>query len=164
MPPRRIDEAVFLRLLGDELRKARKRRGLIRRDLAPQLQPEVSTQTIATYELGTRAAPGTRFVEVCMLLGEKPADLLRRTWERMIDDPDTATGWDIDLAAAARLHDADLTPLAAWAAVRLAYNPLQPTTTRLSPAAITHLATLCGLDWRVLAARLPRPGGPAAGM
>jgi hypothetical protein len=156
MAARPIDEAVFLRLLGDELRAARKRRGLIRRDLVLKLDHELSLQTLATYELGTRAAPVTRFVEVCMALGEQPAEILRRAWERMVDDPDTATGWDVDLAAAAQVGDTDLAPLAAWSVLRLR-DPGQPKIARLDRSAIKPLAALCGLEWWELARRLPRP-------
>lgn len=152
----RVDEAVFRRVLGDELRAARKRRGLYRKDMLPELDHEVSLQTLATYELGTRAMPVTRFVEICMVLDVSPVEILQRTWERVIDDPNTASGWDVDLAAAARLGDADLAPLAAWAAVRLRTDG-QPMIIRLDRAAITHLATLCRLSWWVLVSRLPRP-------
>jgi transcriptional regulator with XRE-family HTH domain len=154
--PTRVDEAVFRRVLGDELRAARKRRGLSRKDMIPHLNRQVSLQTLATYEQGTRAMPITRFVEICLVLDVSPVEILRRTWERVIDEPHRASGWDVDLAAAAQLGDADLAPLAAWAAVRLHIHG-QPTITRLNRAAITHLATLCRLEWWVLVSRLPQP-------
>src|SRR6266545_3357565 len=119
MPAHRIDAAMLRRVLGDELRAARKRLGLSRKDVLPRLDRAVFLKTLATYELGTRAIPVTRFVEICLVLGVSPMDIFRRTWERAVDDRDTSSGWDVDLVAAAQLPDAQLAPLAAWATVRL---------------------------------------------
>jgi hypothetical protein len=156
MCPNLIDDARFGRVLGDELRAARLARGLVRREVAPRLNPPVSLNTLATYELGTRHLPVTRFVEICLLLDVLPMDLLRRACERV--SADLTTGWQVDLAAAAKLRDPALAPLAAWAAVRLGHG--QRRVARLDRAAIVPLATLCGLEWHVLVARLPHVPPP----
>lgn len=157
MPAHRIDAAVLQRVLGDELRAARTARGLSRKDVLSQLDRTVSVKALATYELGTRAMPVTRLVEICLVLDVSPMEIFRRTWERTVDDRDTASGWDVDLTAAAQLPDTELAPLAAWASVRL-HGYGQRKTFRLSRTAIKPLAALCGLEWWDLARRLPRPG------
>jgi len=97
MPAHRIDGAVLRRVLGEELRAARMARGLARRDVVPELDRKVSLKALATYELGTRAMPVTRFIEICAVLRVSPVEIMRRTWERAVDDRDTASGWDVDL-------------------------------------------------------------------
>jgi hypothetical protein len=150
MALRLIDAERFLRVLGEELRAARKRHGLIRRDIIPQLDRPVSEPTLGTYELGTRDAPITRIVEFCMAMGESPVEVIRRAWEQT-----RIAGFNLDLAAVAQLRDADLAPLVAWAVVHLKARDGRRIV-YLSRAAIAPLAVLCKLEWLDLVHRLPR--------
>jgi transcriptional regulator with XRE-family HTH domain len=149
-----LDGDAFRRVLGDELRAARKERGLIRKDVAPHLDHDMSLQTLATYELGTRNMPVVRFVEICRELGVSPVEILRRAYERVF--PETAVTWTVDLTDAARLEDPELAPLCNWAASRLRFLPLGARrTVRLDRAAVEPLAALCGLEPCELIRRLP---------
>lgn len=151
-----FDGNEFRRALGDEMRKGRKKRGLIRREIPPLLCREVSEQTVATYELGTRHVSVVNFVDYCLAVDESPMDVLRNAYARVID-PSERDGWDVDLAAAARLYGTQLEPLAAWATTRMA-SPEHPRVAHLDRAAIMPLATLCGIGWADLVRRLPEPG------
>ncbi|HEU5110532.1 MAG TPA: helix-turn-helix transcriptional regulator, partial [Micromonosporaceae bacterium] len=71
-----LDVATYQRVLGDELRLLRKRRGWTRKDLNDRLRRDISLQTLATYELGTRQISVIRLVEICHALDELPHDLL----------------------------------------------------------------------------------------
>src|SRR3981081_3049844 len=57
-----IDAETYQRILGDELRKLRRQRGWTRKELNQHLQSEISLQTLATYELGTRQCSVVRLV------------------------------------------------------------------------------------------------------
>lgn len=153
MTPDQFDPATFGRVLGDEMRKARKRCDLFRREVPPRMSRQVSEQTVATYELGTRHVSVVNFVDYCLAVDTSPVEVLRDTYRRVVDrsQPD---GWDVDITVAARLHDPELAPLACWARSCLA-NPDHPRMVHLSRAAVQSLAALCGLDWFRLVGRLP---------
>ncbi len=151
------EDAVFMRVLGDELRAVRRAKGWIREDVAPRIQEGVSLQTLASWELGQRHINVVRFVATCLTLEASPMDVLHRTWDRVFGDSQDA--WVVDLNAAARLPASDLAPLRSWARSRLAELPYkQATIARLPPAAIEPLAYLCGLDEVELVRRLLRAG------
>jgi hypothetical protein len=148
-----LDGDAFRRALGDELRRERTAHGLLRRDLQPRLDQDVSMQALATWELGTRNMPILRFVEICLELDVSPMEMLRRAYERMF--PETAITWTVDLTDSARLQPPELTPLRNWAASMLKFLPLgAPRIIRLDQAAVKPLATLCGLAPRKLVQRL----------
>ncbi|MBO0840526.1 MAG: helix-turn-helix transcriptional regulator, partial [Sciscionella sp.] len=79
----RIDVANYQRTVGDELRRARKQHGWTRKELQERLNNEVSWQTLATYELGTRQCSVARFAELCAALDEQPYALLERVHQRL---------------------------------------------------------------------------------
>ncbi len=81
-----LDTATYQRVLGDELRRLRKQRGWTRRDLNRRLQSDISLQTLATYELGTRQCSVVRLVEICLALDEVPHELLARVHQRVFSD------------------------------------------------------------------------------
>jgi transcriptional regulator with XRE-family HTH domain len=105
---------ALLRVLGDELRRARKDHGWTRQDLLDQLGEDISLKAIATYELGTRKITVARLAAICQTLNTTAAEIIGRAYGRLSDNPDLALGWTIDLHAAARLHPAELTPLRRW--------------------------------------------------
>jgi transcriptional regulator with XRE-family HTH domain len=150
---------AFMRILGDEIRRLRKARGWIREDLRIRLSEDISLQTLATYELGTRKITVVRLLDICNALDTTPAAVIARAYERWQDDPDASVGRTIDLFAAARLDVAELTPLRNWAITRLAGLSDEPPTAAktawLTQPALNAMATLCGLDPTDMVKRLP---------
>lgn len=142
----RIDATVYQRVLGDELRKVRKQRGWTRKELNDRLQTEISLQTLATYELGTRQCTVVRFVELCMALNEQPHVLMSRVHDRVFAG--TAVGRvHVDLRRVVRDPRPELSPLRRWAAGRLAAHVgPEPPVVPLDLAALETLAELCGVD------------------
>jgi transcriptional regulator with XRE-family HTH domain len=135
--------AQFLRVLGDELRKARRRRGWRRRDLRERLDMEISLQALATYELGTRAITVVRLLEITEVLEVALPDLLDRTLRRI---EDIRSGAIVDLVVLARSRRAELAPLRQWAQARLAHARMRESTlVRLDRVGIESLAELCGV-------------------
>ena len=92
-----IDTAAYQRVLGDELRSLRKQRGWTRKELNRRLQSDISLQTLATYELGTRQCSVVRLVEICVALGVPAHEVLARVHERVFGDA-PAGHLSVDLA------------------------------------------------------------------
>lgn len=157
----RIDAAVYQRVLGDELRKARKQRGWTRKELNERLQTEISLQTLATYELGTRQCTVVRFVELCMALDELPHELMSRVHDRVFAG--TPVGRvHVDLRRVVRDAHPELTPLRRWASGRLAAHVgPEPPVVPLDAAALDRLAELCGVDIVELVGKLRPLSVPA---
>lgn len=150
----KIDAAQYQRALGDELRKARKRRGWTRKNLQDRLACEISLQTLATYELGTRQCSVVRLAELCLALDEPPHQLLERVHQRMFVE-DTSGKVRVNLANAAADRSQELLPLRKWAADRLSAGGRSgPAEVALDLSALEQLAQLCGLDTVELLRRL----------
>ncbi|WP_410595562.1 helix-turn-helix domain-containing protein [Amycolatopsis sp. lyj-23] len=140
-----IDNALYRRILGDEIRRTRRRPGWTREELRARMGGTLSLQTLATYELGTRHCSLIRFVEICMALGEPPSDVLARTHRRVTPDP--ADGLLVHLNAIVRDAPPTLEPLRRWAQNRLACSGIPSGEEEiLSGAALEHLARLCGMS------------------
>jgi transcriptional regulator with XRE-family HTH domain len=139
------DLAAFPKALGTELRRRRTERGWSRRDLLRRLPNDVSVQTLATYELGTRAISVLRLVELCEALGTTAHELLANA-DGTIRPPHTGLV-RIDLRAVARTSRHELAPARRWAVSRLHQlgDDESPMTT-LDRAAVEQLARLCGLS------------------
>jgi transcriptional regulator with XRE-family HTH domain len=158
-----LDVATYQRVLGDEIRRLRKQRGWTRKDLNERLQSDISLQTLATYELGTRQVSVVRLVEICRALDELPHELLARVHERVFADAPVGR-IRIDLRKVVRDSQPELLPLRRWAAGRLAGDPSpHPVEVHLDIAALERMAELCGLDTVDLIARLRRIGGHPTG-
>ncbi|MGH3677425.1 MAG: helix-turn-helix domain-containing protein [Mycobacterium sp.] len=141
------------RVLGNELRAVRKQRGWTRRDLLSHSDLDISLQTLATYELGTRHCTVVRLWELSEVLDEPMDQLIVRVmrglgeWE--------ASGLTIDLRAAAANTLANLGPLSGWAKAQLATRPPDHApAVSLNRAALDRLAQVCGLDTAELMNRL----------
>ena len=67
------------------IRSLRKQRGWTRKELNRRLQSDISLQTLATYELGTRQCSVTRLVEICVALGVPAAGVDQRRCGGIID-------------------------------------------------------------------------------
>ncbi len=158
-----IDGAVYQRVLGDEIRRLRKQRGWTRKELNGRLQSEISLQTLATYELGTRQCSVVRFVEICLALEATPHDLMARVHDRVFAD--TPVGRvRIDLERAVRDRTPELVPLRRWAAEMLAEHDGKPgaAEVHLDLSALERLAELCGMETVDLISRLQALSAPDA--
>lgn len=142
----------FARTLGNELRTARKQRGWTRKQMRAHLaadadgseDDEVSLQTLATYELGTRRISVERLVELCAALEQPPDQLLLRaiTGAFGADHADRVT---VDLSALVRTADPRLAHLRRWAAIRVRQRPAAlPPVEELDEHALAALAALAG--------------------
>lgn len=151
--------ARYHRLLGTELRRMRERLNWTRRDLKQRLRDDLSLQTIATYELGTRQCSVTRFVEICLALDETPHDVLARVHKQVFADQADAegsAGVRVDLRAVAEDDDPVLAPLRRWAAARWGQTAGGAATAMLDRTALTSLAQLCAIPADDMATRLAR--------
>jgi len=156
-----FDVGVYQRVLGDEIRRLRKKRGLTRKQLNRRLQSEISLQTLATYELGTRQCSVVRLVEICVALDEQPHELLARVHERVFTDSPRGR-IRLDLRQVVRDDHDELLPLRRWARGRLNQHPsTNSAEVQLDFAALEQLAALCGLDTVELIAMLRKIGGAA---
>jgi transcriptional regulator with XRE-family HTH domain len=148
-----IDGETYQRVLGEELRKLRRRRGWTRKQLNQHLQSQISLQTLATYELGTRQCSVVRLVELCIAMDELPQNLLAKVHSRVfIDEPGRVR---IDLTKVIADAQPELLPLRRWAEDRL--NAATGTATKevqLDLAALERMAELCGLATVDLIAKL----------
>ncbi|GLZ31877.1 transcriptional regulator [Lentzea sp. NBRC 105346] len=141
-----IDTVAYQRVLGDELRTLRKQRGWTRKELNSRLQTEISLQTLATYELGTRQCSVVRLVEICHALDIPAHEVMARVHERVFGDT-PAGHLTLNLDAIAADDSTHLMPLRRWAQGRL--HQLAPGHTRevhLDLPALEYLAQLCQLS------------------
>lgn len=152
-----LDPDEYQHVLGEELRELRNRKGWTRKDLSERLDSEISQQTLATYELGTRHCSVVRLVELCLAMGEQPQELLARVQRRLF--PQQPGGVRVSLRALTELDGAEFAPLRRWSLGRLhqasTYADESATdAVLLDPHALHWLAQLCGMDATQLATRL----------
>jgi transcriptional regulator with XRE-family HTH domain len=141
----KIDTEAYQRVLGDEIRSLRKQRGWTRKDLNKRLQTEISLQTLATYELGTRQCSVVRLVEICHALDVPAHEVLARVHERFFGDT-PAGHLTLNLAAVAATDNPRLVPLRRWAAGRLhVLPPGASPEVHLDLPALENMAQLCQL-------------------
>jgi len=146
-----IDTELYQRVLGEELRTLRRRRGWTRKELNQHLQSDISLQTLATYELGTRQCSVVRLVELCLAMDEQPAELLARVHQRVFtDEPGKVR---LDLASIIADSQPELQPLRRWVADRLRHPGTQREV-QLDPPALEWMAELCGISPGELIAKL----------
>ncbi|ONF73957.1 helix-turn-helix domain-containing protein [Amycolatopsis keratiniphila] len=155
------DQATeYQRVLGDELRTLRRGRGWTRKQLAAALQSDLSLQTLATYELGTRHCSVVRLAELCLAMEEQPQDLLARVHRRVFAEPPAGV-LRLNLAAMLvddQAHLGPLGPLYRWARERFDRGPAE---VELELAVVEFLAKLCETSVEQLL-HLLRPYLPAA--
>lgn len=141
-----IDTAAYQRVLGDELRSLRRQRGWTRKELNRRLQSDISLQTLATYELGTRQCSVLRLVEICAALGVPAHEVLARVHERMFGDT-PAGHLTLDLVAIVADERPELLPLRRWARGRLQQLPIgHAPEVHLDLPALEYMAQLCRLS------------------
>ena len=156
-----LDTATYQRVLGDELRRLRKQRGWTRRDLNRRLQSDISLQTLATYELGTRQCSVVRLVEICIALDEVPHELLGRVHQRVFSDSPVGR-IRLDLRKIVRDDQPELGPLRRWAKGKLTESNGHHADVSLDIAALERMAELCGVDTLDLISRLRKITGTPA--
>ena len=146
---------VFACMLGEELRRARQQRGWTRKQLLAHLESDISLQTVATYESGTRQCSVARLIELCHALEIHAHDLLARVHQRARLDVVGHLALDLDRV----VHDTqpELMPLHRWARQRLAtIQRNQPHAVPLDLAALESMAKLCDMTTVELVNRLRR--------
>ncbi|MGH3450636.1 MAG: helix-turn-helix domain-containing protein [Haloechinothrix sp.] len=149
----RFDVETYQRVLGDELRKARKRRGWTRKELNNNLQSDISLQTLATYELGTRQCSVVRLAEICTAMGEQPQEVLARVHTRVFGS--TESHIQLNLHHIVDDTQPELLPLRRWAADRLQRQAEDDSEViHLDLPALERMAELCGVDTADLLDRL----------
>jgi hypothetical protein len=143
----------YTRTLGDELRRRRTTLRWTRKSMlavyTAQTHDDMSVQTLATYELGTRNMAIERLDRVARTLGTFAGVVLTDVDRRMYSTPATLT---VNLLMLARTTRPELAPAAKWAAVHCT-NVINPVT-ELSDDALTQLAELCDLDFTTLTVAL----------
>jgi transcriptional regulator with XRE-family HTH domain len=150
------DLTAYPAALGRQLRRRRAARGWTRKDLLSRLPGDLSVQTLATYELGTRGISVLRLVEICAALGTTAHELLASI-ECSIH-PGHTDRIDVDLRTLARDTRPELVPAQRWAASRLStLVDGEPGVATLERPAVEQLARLCGLAPTALLHTLPRP-------
>ncbi|MFB9691355.1 helix-turn-helix domain-containing protein [Amycolatopsis plumensis] len=138
-----LDADVYQRILGDELRMLRRRRGWTRKELQRQLPSGISVQTLATYELGSRQCSVVRLAELCLAMGELPQHLIARVHQRVVvDGPGHVR---VNLRCHVTLVEPHFVPLRRWAEDRLR-QPGACEDVQLDLAALCRMAELCDLQ------------------
>ena len=149
-----IDAAGYQRVLGDELRRVRKQRGWTRKELQHRLGNDISLQTLATYELGTRQCSVVRLAELCLAMDVLPHDVLARVHERVFSN-ERPGHIRVNLTRVVSDTQQELLPLRRWAVDRLQQTPAgQSAEIHLDLAALEQMAELCGIDTVELIGRL----------
>lgn len=147
-----MDIASYQRALGDELRRIRRQRGWTRKDLQEHMPSEVSLQTLATYELGTRQCTVIRLVELCIALEHQPHEVLARVHDRVFGQDRTGKV-KVDLTKVIKDEQPELRPFRRWARDRLGETGAAQEVALDLPA-LEQLASLCGLDTVELVGKL----------
>jgi transcriptional regulator with XRE-family HTH domain len=143
--------------LGIELRSARLRKGWTRVQLVRRLPVKLSTQTIATYEFGTRHMPVKRLYEICETLDERVEEVLTRVRARLAEQ-DGGEVLYLDLSASAKCRQWWMEPLSKWARIRLKHDPTAKSVAVLSGDALEYLAAICGTNAQEISAFLRESG------
>ncbi|MFK0249306.1 helix-turn-helix domain-containing protein [Amycolatopsis azurea] len=136
-------------ILGEALRADRAKKQWTRLELSRRLDGNLSTQTVATYELGTRHVSVVRLVELSEALNRDPVELLREVHQRA-----SGTFIVVDLERIVVSDEPGLHPLREWAECRLATLVAGPAHVFVSVVALPPLATLCGIAQSELLVRL----------
>jgi len=134
---------TFARVLGDLLRNHRRGHHLSRHDVVSTMDNEVSVQTLASWELGTRNMGVSRLVEVSHAIDIRPGTILGRAHDLVFGTVDVPLA-TLNLADLARTTIPELQPLRPWADLRAREFPPSCTPELpLTRASLNNLATLC---------------------
>ncbi|MBB5856374.1 helix-turn-helix domain-containing protein [Amycolatopsis umgeniensis] len=115
----------FAHALGELLRSARRERGWTRKQMGAAMganEVDLSVQTLASYELGTRRISVERLIEVCAVLNKQPDELLLSA-TTLAFSGHYGTRITVDLLGLAHTTDPRLRSLRQWARVRIQQSP-----------------------------------------
>ena len=143
----------YMRILGDVIRRHRKRKGWTRKELRcallalPRGAVDISLQTLATYELGTRQCSAVRLSQLAAALGTRAGVITGETDERVFAADDR---FIVDLVRLAASPLDYLVRPARWAQLQLDTVKLSDPypVHELTVSALEQLANLCALDLR----------------
>lgn len=148
---------IFIRALGEELRRARSGVGLTQSELVNLMPSDIHVQTLATYERGIRQCTVGRFIEICRVLGVAASDVLDLAMQRARLEVDLQIiGVQVDLHALVRDKQPELEPLRQWARNRLASESGITGIARIDWISVQELGTLIGLSSAEMVERLVR--------
>ncbi|ANN21160.1 transcriptional regulator [Amycolatopsis orientalis] len=137
----------FARALGETLRSARRERGWTRKQMRAAMctsDDDLSLQTLASYELGTRRISVERLIEVCAVLKKQPDELLRRA-TTLAFSGHYGTHITVDLLGLAQTTDPRLRPLRRWAQVRTQQSSAERVLVEeLDATALSAMADIAG--------------------
>ncbi|AIG73313.1 Hypothetical protein AJAP_01915 [Amycolatopsis japonica] len=138
----------FAHALGELLRSARRECGWTRKQMRAAMcagDDELSLQTLASYELGTRRISVERLIEVCAVLKKQPDELLRRA-TTLAFSGHYGTRIKVDLLRLAHTTDPRLRPLRRWAQVRTQQSPAERILVEeLDATALSAMAGIAGI-------------------
>jgi len=142
---------VYIQVLGEHLRARRKRMGRTRKEVLSvfPLPEQVSLQTYATWELGTRVMPVSRLAMLSAALGTTPHEVLTDVDRVVFGGP--GANITVDLTKVATLAAPELSHVARWARAGISGGR---TAARLSSDDVNHLAALGNVPVGDLAAAL----------
>jgi transcriptional regulator with XRE-family HTH domain len=142
-----FDEALYSKLLGEELRALRLRRGWTLEKLQQHVQCDRTAQTLRFYEQGERNLSVVRLADMCTAMDELPHELIARVHKRMAYfQPDQIA---IDLAAVSANTHPSLQPLQVWARDKLLTQTTHSATAGriwIDAPTVDSLALLCGMS------------------
>ncbi len=145
--PTREQLNQFAHALGELLRSARRERGWTRKQLRAAMcadEDDLSLQTLASYELGTRRISVERLIAVCAALDKRPDELLRRA-TTLAFSGHYGTRITVDLLDLAHTTDPRLQPLQRWAQVRAQQSPAERVLVEeLDATALSAMAGIAG--------------------
>jgi transcriptional regulator with XRE-family HTH domain len=136
--------------MADHLRTLRKSKRWTRKDMAKRLRRTISSQTLTTYELGTRAVPVFRHNEACGVLGVRASAVLAVA-EEQVCEVTPPGGVTVNLRHLAATSIQQLGPARRWASLLAAGT--QPVM-QLTARSRALLADVCGIDQTELATLL----------
>jgi len=145
-------ESAYARTLGDVIRRHRKMKGWTRKDLRRELQElpkgrgiDISLQTLATYELGTRTLAVIRLAQIAAALRVSTETIIAEANAAMFPEYTDKQKIAVDLVRLSVSTRPDIRPAAKWAALQLAVNPVK-WIAELTTDALNQLANVCILD------------------
>lgn len=144
-PPAPSPEDIVV-ALGNELRSAREDRGLSRAEIVERLGFSIQTQTLATYEQGTRQCTVSRFVEICYAIGVSAPVVLTSALQKAKVDLRLLT-LRVDIEAIVVDMRESLQPLRLWARNQIkVMDPAEAAEVWLEPVEVAQLAIFCDLS------------------
>jgi transcriptional regulator with XRE-family HTH domain len=145
-------ESSYARTLGDIIRRHRKAKRWTRKRLWKELRElpdargvEVSLQTLATYELGTRTLSVIRLAQIAAALRVDAEVITAEVNAAMFPGHLDKQTIAVDLVKLSESTRPDIAPAAKWAALQLTDKP-EKWIADLTTDALDQLANVCILD------------------